>query len=175
MDGPHGAVPLVSLNGTGTLAMRAAVRVGQRVLVVVSETESDSCSTGTEYAVMLDESDIRGARLGLSPRRPLRAIDLDEINNDPLPPLRAAKAFRAMPVEAVLKAARTAAATGMGYLAACWIRHNASVMPAHDLPALSRALAEDPLLAPLVPERLRRHAARVTSGASAAARPSGSR
>jgi hypothetical protein len=57
----------------------------------------------------------------------------------------------------LVKAARTAEAAGMGYLAACWIAHNASVMSSRDLPTLARALADDPVLTKLVPYARRRH------------------
>ena len=143
-------VPVLSLRSAGPLALTAAVRAGRRVVVILSEAIGDSCPRTKDYAVLLEEGDLRVAGGALA-ARPIRAVDLTNLEGDVLPPPRTAKPFHAMRVNTVVKAARTAAAAGLTYLARCWIAQNASVMTPHELPALARALADDPVLSPLVP------------------------
>jgi hypothetical protein len=155
INGSHGRVGLLSLSGTGPLSLRAAVPTRHGVVVIVTETEESggaACPQTTDYAVMLDERDIRDASDGIATGRVPQKIDLHRQGGDPMPPLRTATAYRAMPVHTVIRAARTAAAVGMDRLAACWIAQNASVMPPRDLPDLAQALFEDPILSRLVPQ-----------------------
>jgi hypothetical protein len=149
-------IPVLSLRSAGPLALTAAVRAGRRVVVILSETLGDSCPQTKDYAVLLEEGELRVTGGALA-ARPARAVDLTNLEGEPLPPPRTAKPFRAMQVNTVVKAARTAAAAGLTYLARCWIAQNASVMTPRELPALARALADDPILSPLVPFARRKH------------------
>jgi hypothetical protein len=157
VDGGSSRVPVFLVRGTGPLALRAAMKAGRRVVVVLTQTRDGSCPQTTDHAVLFEESDLRAAKDDLAARRPPREIVLHEMEEDQPPALRTAKPFHAMPVKTLVKAARTAAAAGMGYLAACWIAHNASVMSSRDLPTLARALADDPVLTKLVPYARHRH------------------
>jgi hypothetical protein len=159
VEGSSGRVPVALLQGEGDLTLKAAMRSAGRIVVIVSEAARGGCGDSTDYAVILDEVDVRTAKnhgVESGARRQPPLIDLHEGDGEPLPPLRTARIFRGLPVRTVVKAARTASAAGMSYLAACWISHNASVMSARERPILARALSDDPLLASLVPFAHRR-------------------
>jgi hypothetical protein len=162
-----GHVSLLRLRGAADLEVRSVRIVGQRVLVVIRETRgAPPCEATRERIVVLDEAELRPGRARLEQAH--ADVDVDaELSTEPLPPPRFAPPFRPVPTRTVVNAARSAIATGMERLAACWIQHNAAAMSRRARLALHRQLSVDRDLAPLArlasdpigaPVRRRHHA-----------------
>jgi hypothetical protein len=143
-----GHVSLLRLRAEGDLELRAVRIVGQRVLVIIRETRgAPPCAATRERIVVLDEAELRPGRARLEAAH--ADVDVDaELSTEPLPPPRFAPPFRPMPTRTVVHAARSALATGMERLAACWIQHNAAAMSPRARLALHRQLSGDRDLAP---------------------------
>jgi hypothetical protein len=143
-----GHVSLLRLRGGGDLELRSVRIVGQRVLVVIRETRGAApCGATRERIVVLDEAELRPGRARIEQAH--ADVDVDaELSTEALPPPRFAPPFRPVPTRTVVNAARSAVATGMGRLAACWIQHNAAAMSPRARLALHRQLSGDRDLAP---------------------------
>jgi hypothetical protein len=143
-----GHVSLLLLRAEGNLELRAVRIVGQHVLVVIHETRGvPPCAATRERIVVLDEAELRPGRARLEQAHAEMDIDA-ELSTEPLPPPRFAPPFRPMPTRTVVNAARSAVATGMERLAACWIQNNAAAMSSRARLALHRQLSGDHDLAP---------------------------
>jgi hypothetical protein len=154
LDATTGRVPLLVLHGDGELDLRVAHIVGRHVLLVVRENVGGSCPVSREWALLLSEGDLRPGRQRVEGAP--RETDLGgEAGLDEAPAPRPATPFHPMPIRMLLKAARTAAASGMDHLAACWIEHNAFAMSARGRRALFLDLSGDRTLARFADRALR--------------------
>lgn len=130
---PSGAVPLFRVRGTGTLSIRAAVRVDGHLIVFVTDTvEPGECGLTHERAVVVVDPDAAAVADGeTSPTRPAEAeavdIDLDGGSASD-PEVRVAPPLSPDGLEPLTMAARAAAAVHLDALAGCWAQEALSII-----------------------------------------------